>query len=1011
MAKPSGGIMTSLADMAQQLAAGVSVALTGKTPAWFGPLDPIQPVAPPDTAGRGLDYQSGYNLVTRPRHGELVGFAQMRALADGYDLMRIIIETRKDQMAKLQWTIKPRDVAGTLADESSKPDPRCEVVKQWLRKPDREHDWKTWLRMVLEDLLVLDAPAIYAQMTRGGDLYALHPIDGATIKRVIDQWGRTPMEGTAYQQILKGVAAVDYTRDELIYMPRNVRTHKIYGYSPVEQIITTVNLALMRQLHQVSYFSKGSTPDLIFTVPESWTITQIQQFQDWWNLLLEGDIEARRGTKFVPNGVAPVNTKDKALKDEFDEWLARIVCFAFSISPQPFIKEMNRATAQTNLEQSLSEGLAPLMDWVKTLMDEIIERYAAADLEFIWVIPDQLSPKDQAEVDGKYVQAGVLTADEVRSKRFGLAPLPKAKPEAQTNDNPPKADDDPNADKVAKSKKTMGTINRDRALILNTTADLQAELAAFLKQEGVLIAEEITAAWSEIGKADTNESLTSKILNKITFGRWRKLADLFGEKLGIVAKDGAAEALVQVGVEQNEDMLNQVNERAVDFAKRHGAELVGMQIDDAGNLVTNPNPDFAITDSTRDMLRESVAQAIEEGWSNDRLTDAIVNNHAFSDDRAELIARTETAIADIEGNAIAYDESELVGGEKWLTAPGCCPKCALLNGKIIKIGGSFVKGGYRKLPPLHPRCRCDILPVLPEDMPEDLDQYNAEQVFANISNEILDAHSDGLSRDQLSLGDKAWGKSPAVALRRSKQLFDEMMKQGIVPPDTWAVHAWSIDSKYVSEVLRGKTNTKINPDLRDEFKTLTDDMIERLNNLFADPKARLTDPMLVYRGAGMSADDVSKVRADLDAGNASKLDGDESYQSTTTLQSLAEDFVQRAKKAGDTPVLHVTRLESNVNAIDITRYHYYHPENEVLLGRGHYRLVTGMYERDDGVVVMESVILPVEDATTKADQSPPDDDGFVERYYEDARENAMLGYRHRITTGPSLESLKQYMKK
>ena len=117
--------------------------------------------------------------------------------------------------------------------------------------------------MVLEDLFVLDALALYVRRTVGGTLYAIEPIDGATIKRVLDDHGRTPMPpATAYQQVLKGMPAVDYTRDELIYLPRNPRTHKIYGYSPVEQIVMTVNIALRRALHQLQFYTDGQHPGI-----------------------------------------------------------------------------------------------------------------------------------------------------------------------------------------------------------------------------------------------------------------------------------------------------------------------------------------------------------------------------------------------------------------------------------------------------------------------------------------------------------------------------------------------------------------------------------------------------------------------------------------------------------------------------------------------------------------------------------------------------------------------------
>ena len=125
--------------------------------------------------------------------------------------------------------------------------------------------------MLIEDLLVLDAPCIYPRKTIGGELYALEPVDGSTIKRLLDDTGRTPLPPEpAYQQILHGVPANNYMRQELIYRPRNLRTNKVYGYSPVEQVITSVNIAMRRQLHQLDYYQSGSVPDALIGVPDTW---------------------------------------------------------------------------------------------------------------------------------------------------------------------------------------------------------------------------------------------------------------------------------------------------------------------------------------------------------------------------------------------------------------------------------------------------------------------------------------------------------------------------------------------------------------------------------------------------------------------------------------------------------------------------------------------------------------------------------------------------------------------
>lgn len=404
---------------------------------WFGPNQPLQPVAQtPGVIGRQFDYPVGYNTRITPRLDEAISFAQMKAMADGFDVLRLIIETRKDEVAAQGWKIAPKD-------EDLEPDDRCAQVQEFFQRPDKYHCWDDWLRMVLEQLFVLDAVSLYLQPTRGGDLYAIQVIDGSTIKRTLTEDGRTPQpdEGPAYQEILKGLPAVDYVvpvaqgmplpldefgmpMPELLYRPRNIRADKIYGYSPVEQIVTTVNIALHRQFYQLNYYTNGSTPDLIFSVPNTWNPTQITEFQYNWESMLRGNLENRRGSMFVPDGVKPFDTKEKALKDEYDEWLTRICCYAFSVSPTPFIRQMNRATAQTHQEVAVQQGLEPVLRWLSNVIGDIIAlKFGWPDLGLKWEEDDPVAPTDQATIDVQLVSAKIYHPDEIRAKR-GDEPMP-----------------------------------------------------------------------------------------------------------------------------------------------------------------------------------------------------------------------------------------------------------------------------------------------------------------------------------------------------------------------------------------------------------------------------------------------------------------------------------------------------------------------------------------------------------------------------------------------------------
>lgn len=715
-----------------RVAAGLRLMVTGKAPDWFGPMDPLPEVVPAEqrdgVVGRQFDFQVGFNTQTRPRTGEAITFDQMRALADNYDVLRLVIETRKDQMEKLKWHFKP-------TDPKAKPDARCDELAAFFKKPDKEHGWSTWLRMLLEDMFVIDAPTLYPRPTLGGDLYALEPMDGATIKRVLDDFGRTPVApDPAYQQILKGVPAINYTREELIYRPRNVRTHKVYGFSPVEQIITTINIALRRQANQLSYYVEGNVPNLLFSVPKEWNPDQIKQFQLWWDTVTQG--QQKHYGRFIPEGVTPVEIKQPPLKDMYDEWLARVVCFCFSIEPTPFVAQVNRAVAETSRAQSLSEGLDPIKNWVKTLIDDVVfDKFGISDIEFGWVDEDVSSAKEKADIAKIYIDAKVITPDEVRADNLGKDPLtpeerdtawPSPPPMLGTppgeGDEPPKdgkerPEEPPPPEKVAKAKKALRPIDRDRPEVGREAKRMQKAVAKFLAAQAPKIAEQLSEIMG-LEKGIQTESGGDKAwryLQMIDFSEWEDLPELIGDYMATVSVLGGGEALKQIDLIDDADVDALMRQRAEAWAKDRAAEMVGMKYVD-GDLVPNPNAAWQITDGTREWLRGTTEQAIAEGWSTGQMASAIKEDYAFSAERAEMIARTEIARADIAGSVEGWKASGLVSEKEWLTADECCDECQEMNGKKAPVDGTFEDG---KDCPLHPQCRCDVLPVINESSAEE----------------------------------------------------------------------------------------------------------------------------------------------------------------------------------------------------------------------------------------------------------------------------------------------------
>ena len=111
---------------------------------------------------------------------------------------------------------------------------------------------------------------------------------------MLDETGRRPTPpAPAYEQIIHGRPWVllqdgtradanegevfnDFNDGELIYLPRNPRGNKAYGFSPVEQIVTTINIGLRRQTKeklksQLPKNQLGTSTLLGHRYPTSWT--------------------------------------------------------------------------------------------------------------------------------------------------------------------------------------------------------------------------------------------------------------------------------------------------------------------------------------------------------------------------------------------------------------------------------------------------------------------------------------------------------------------------------------------------------------------------------------------------------------------------------------------------------------------------------------------------------------------------------------------------------------------
>ena len=138
---------------------------------------------------------------------------------------------------------------------------------------------------------------------------------------------------------------------------------------------------------------------------------------------------------------------------------------------------------------------------------------------------------------------------------------------------------------------------------------------------------------------------------------------------------------------------------------------------------------------TRSVIQGTVerfADGLGADFSIAKEVERLRSAYGFAKDRAETIARTESANAYHEGQIDSWKEVGNVKEKQFLKAPGACPFCVAVDkkygpsGKALKIDDPMVQGGQTiraadgtTLTPkfdsqgiVHPNCRCDFVPVL-----------------------------------------------------------------------------------------------------------------------------------------------------------------------------------------------------------------------------------------------------------------------------------------------------------
>ena len=469
-ALPAGSVTMTEQDMRNSIGGAIGQSYGNSTPLSrnpsmamvpFGPGMPITPGAinPVDPATgrpapRRYEYQVAQNInITETR---LTPFKTLRASADQIDILRRCVEVSKSKVSGLDWDIvlasdaseKIIAVSGgdhvrAMAKAREQFSDEINRVRTFWENPDRQNGltFADWLMTALEEILVIDALAIWPQKTVGGELYGFQILDGSTIKPMLDDRGMRPMSPeVAYQQILYGFpraefsandddpkADGEFTSDDLAYLVRNRRTTSVYGYSPVERALPLADIYLRRQQWIRAEYTDGVMPDLMFTTDAEWGTNPdlLRAYENILNDDLAGQTEQRKRARLLPSGLSPVGMDGygEKFKDTLDDYLITSICGHFGVlpteigfTPKGGLGGAGHQEGEADTAEAL--GSQPLVNWLNKSLTNLCYTYLGMprELEFKLMTSRRMDNEANARKSQIEVTSGAKTVNEHRSE-------------------------------------------------------------------------------------------------------------------------------------------------------------------------------------------------------------------------------------------------------------------------------------------------------------------------------------------------------------------------------------------------------------------------------------------------------------------------------------------------------------------------------------------------------------------------------------------------------------------
>ena len=671
----------------------------------------------------------------KPPYGypRMINLAYLRRLAKSpYCFMTI--NTICDQVASVQWEIQPVD------KDEIRPETKDHIreVTEFFSNPNgNDESFSHLLRRLVRDVLEVDSGVMVKVFDKAKRLNGLMVYDGATFTKNPDMHGsmvgrdefvaKNEMSlNAAYYQYgwhVPHSKPIPFGRREIVWLERNPRSDNYYGRSPVEVLSDVIQALVYGSTWHLEYFSQNEIPKGILSLIGSGGKNLKAFKQRFRRQLIKTDEfgDKRRYFHTIPL----TNEEVKFTQLQFDanqlqiiemqKWFIKILASCFGVTPSElgFTEGINRATDLSQSRVFKRKAIKPMLNMIEyALNTQVIPEFGYNDIKFSFVMEDLEEETIKSRLRISDVRAGIRTVNEIREE-MGLEPVEGGdeltKPTSGFGRTfgmgvpLPPGMLGTGREETIKSRMYQIKKNIIEKKALTTATDLtlkpgeRAKLNRIIKKYLTKKEKDIINEIIDITRRSTIAGIKGRFEDLLS-----RLKEILNPNEIKELVFSAVKSEFERGIEKAEkelDMNFQINAYSLDFLHKHTFE----NIKDMTEYVANK-------------LRAEFERAMLNGEGINEIKARVKDVFNVADNRAEMIARTETNRISNIGAVEGYKQAGIPGKKQWIATidERTSDICRKLHQQTVDINEHFEVDGKKFLyPPAHVNCRSTIV-FIPE---------------------------------------------------------------------------------------------------------------------------------------------------------------------------------------------------------------------------------------------------------------------------------------------------------